>query len=305
MEYLFGNRRVEMGGKYLTELRDSNDIMEDMAALRARMKEEGYLLLRGFHNRDDVLQVRQDILAKLAAEPDRLDSSFPQEEGIVGPKPRTALFGGTNEDMPSLLKVANSPKLMAFFESFLGGEVRTYDYKWPRAMPTGKSSGCHYDNVYMGRGTPNVYTVWTPLGDVPKELGSLALCLGSQHFDQVKDVYGSLDVDKDNTAGGILTEDPVEIVDNFGGRWATTDFQAGDIIIFGMFILHFALKNSTNRYRTSMDTRYQLMSEPIDERWVGSNPIGHYARKNNEIKASLQSYREKLGLSEYETKTNP
>ena len=167
-------------------------------------------------------------------------------------------------------------------------------------MPPGKSSGCHYDNVYMGRGTRDVYTVWTPLGDVPMELGALALCLRSEHFEQVKDVYGTLDVDRDNTAGGVLTEDPVEIVDKFGGRWATTNFQAGDIIIFGMFILQFALKNSTNRYRTSMDTRYQLKSEPVDERWVGLKPIGHSARKNSGSKGKgLEAYREKLGLSEY------
>jgi hypothetical protein len=27
--------------------------------------------------------------------------------------------------------------------------------------------------------------------------------------------------------------------------------------------------------RLSMDTRYQLASDPIDERWVGEGPIGH------------------------------
>jgi hypothetical protein len=298
LQYKFGNRYLEMGGKYLTELRDSDDIMDNTDALRQRMAEEGYLLFRGFHDRDDILQARGDILNKLAAEPGRIDPDYPVSEGIVGPNPRMALFGGTNEDTPSLLKVANSPKLMQFFERFLGGEVLTYDYKWPRAVPTGKASGCHYDIVYMGRGTPNLYTVWTPLGDVPKELGSLALCLGSQHFTQVKEVYGTLDVDRDKTNGGILTEDPVEIVDQFGGKWATTDFRAGDIIIFGMFILHFALKNDTNCYRTSMDTRYQLKSEPADERWIGQKPIGHYSRKEDTEKQSLQNYRQQLGLSE-------
>jgi ectoine hydroxylase-related dioxygenase (phytanoyl-CoA dioxygenase family) len=205
------------------------------------------------------------------------------------------MFGGTNEELPSVLALANSPKLMAFFDRFLGGESMTYDYKWVRAMGPGKASHCHYDIVYMGRGTKDVYTVWTPIGDVPKEMGSLALCLGSQHFDKVREVYGSLDVDRDRVDGP-LTDDPVEIVDKLGGIWATTDFQAGDILIFGMFLLHFALKNSTNRYRTSMDTRYQLRSEPVDERWVGAKPIGHYSRKDAAPIASSQSVREKIGL---------
>jgi ectoine hydroxylase-related dioxygenase (phytanoyl-CoA dioxygenase family) len=148
----------------------------------------------------------------------------------------------------------------------------------------------------MGRGTRNLYTVWTPLGDVPMEKGALALCLGSQYFEQVKQIYGSLDVDADNTNGGVLTEDPIEIVDKFGGQWATTDFRAGDIILFGMFILHFSLRNTTNSYRTSVDTRFQLKSEPADHRWVGEKPIAHYARREGKPQKSMNEYREKLGL---------
>ncbi len=51
----------------------------------------------------------------------------------------------------------------------------------------------------------------------------------------------------------------------------------GDIIIFGMFTMHASLDNQTNRYRISADTRYQLKAEPVDERWVGEKPRGHYA----------------------------
>ena len=43
-----------------------------------------------------------------------------------------------------------------------------------------------------------------------------------------------------------------------------------------MRILHASLVNTSTRYRISVDSRYQLASEPFDERWVGERPLGHY-----------------------------
>lgn len=40
-------------------------------------------------------------------------------------------------------------------------------------------TGAHVDNVYMGRGSRNLFTVWTPFGDTPVEMGTLAVCEGS------------------------------------------------------------------------------------------------------------------------------
>ena len=39
--------------------------------------------------------------------------------------------------------------------------------------------------------------------------------------------------------------------------------------------MHASMDNQTNRIRLSTDTRYQLASEPVDERWIGDNPIAH------------------------------
>ena len=44
-----------------------------------------------------------------------------------------------------------------------------------RVVGSGDNTGAHYDIVYMGRGTRNVYTVWTPLGDLPFAMGPLAV----------------------------------------------------------------------------------------------------------------------------------
>ena len=41
--------------------------------------------------------------------------------------------------------------------------------------------------------------------------------------------------------------------------------------------MHASLINTSNKVRISVDVRHQLASEPVDERWVGDNPIRHYA----------------------------
>lgn len=298
MKYQIGDSELEMGSKYLTELRSSNEIIDDTEALRNRMKEDGYLLIRGFHDRTKVLAAKQEFLAKLQ-QMGRVDESKPLVEGIVGVDNKSAMWGkGEDElaaDFPSFLEVVNSRKVMEFFDRFLGGPSITYDYKWPRAIASGGNTGAHYDIVYMGRGTKDLYTMWTPFDDISLEMGTLALLLGSQHFDKIKQTYGQMDVDRDNVAKGWFSEDPIEIVDTFGGQWATTPFEAGDVIIFGMFMMHGSLNNTTNRFRISSDTRYQLASEPVDERWVGIKPKGHYAWGKTPLK-SIADARQEWGV---------
>ncbi|MDB4867418.1 MAG: phytanoyl-CoA dioxygenase [Cohnella sp.] len=274
MQVQVGDRKLEMGGKYLTELRDSNDILEDSGKLRERMAEDGYLLIRGLHDREQVLKARNEYLLQLEAI-GRLAPDTAAEEGLIGPDNQGAGTQGLNLERPELLKLLNSQRVMSFFDAFLGGPSLTYDYKWLRAVPKGEFTGAHYDIVYMGRGTHNLYTLWTPLGDISCEMGGLSICLGSQNFERIKQTYGQMDVDRDNVSGW-FSSDPVEIVDKFGGKWATTEFQAGDALIFGMFLMHGSLANTTDRYRLSVDTRFQLASEPVDERWYGRN-LGHYA----------------------------
>ncbi len=274
--------RVKMGpselefGRTIEELRDSNDLLGDRDALRQRLQDDGYLLLRGLQDRAAVLRGRMDIL-RFAAEKQMLDPAAPLEEGRVAPEKRGAMVPqDVVHRMANFMGVVNSPAIMGFFARFLAGDVVTFDYKWLRIVPTGGFTGAHYDIVYMGRGTKSLYTCWTPFDDVTLEKGPICLCLGSQHFEKIKQTYGQMDVDRDKVRGW-FSSDPLEVNAKFGGRWATTEFRAGDVLIFGMYLMHGSLINATPYYRISSDTRYQLASEPTDERWVGKQPIGHYA----------------------------
>ncbi|WP_256217439.1 phytanoyl-CoA dioxygenase family protein [Paenibacillus sp. OV219] len=258
----------------MTELRSSNDLLHDVEALRKRLQEDGYLLLRDFHNREDVLRARTSILEKMNRM-GKLERDTLLEEGIMADGSKSIFMGGTNEDLPELLHVLNGEHVMRFFDGLLGEQSMTYHYKWLRAVGKGDFTGAHYDIIYMGRGTHNLYTVWSPIGDVNYAMGGLAICLNSHNFEELKSSYGKKDSDRDGV--GHYTDDPLVITEKFGGKWATTEFRAGDVLIFGMYLMHCSLENTTNHYRLSVDTRYQSASDKVDERWIGKKPKGHSA----------------------------
>jgi hypothetical protein len=91
-----------------------------------------------------------------------------------------------------------------------------------------------------------------------------------------------MDVDRDGNwkkSGGHYSKDPVALQKQLGLRWLTTEFQAGDLLVFSMYTMHCSLDNASDCIRISSDTRYQLASDPVDERWIGENPIAHSQRE--------------------------
>ncbi|MBI4624697.1 MAG: phytanoyl-CoA dioxygenase family protein, partial [Verrucomicrobia bacterium] len=74
---------------------------------------------------------------------------------------------------------------------------------------------------------------------------------------------------------GRLSSNPVSLREKLGGRWLTTEYKMGDVLVFSSATVHASLDNHSDRYRLSADSRYQLASEPVDERWIGENPIAH------------------------------
>jgi len=264
------------------ELREANDLLGDAAALGERLEADGYLLIRGLHPRDRVLAARQAVLEFLNDH----DGAIDTEAGTLmaahvreGRKLPRTMGNHAITHAPPVRAVLEGEPVFSFFETLFGETVRTFDYKWLRAVGPGGSSGAHYDFVYMGRGSGRLCTCWVPLGDVPVELGSLAICTGSHReegFARLRETYGRSDVDRDRIQGW-FSDDPREITGQFGGAWATTDFAAGDVVLFGMHTMHMSTRNETDRWRLSCDTRFQPAADPVDERWVGENPVGHYA----------------------------
>jgi hypothetical protein len=282
---------LDTGAEAFGELRDSSALAEDAAGLRGRMAEDGYLFLRGYLDPAEVLAARAEITARLAAA-GALDLNHPALEAVA------AVAGGGNftpeaatRNIP-LERMLYTGRMMDFYGRLLGGPVRHYDFTWLRTVRPGPGTKPHCDLVYMGRGTRRLYTAWTPVGDIPIRQGGLIILENSHRQAEKLTPYLDRDVDAycTNRADaaliesgaklwqdwdGALAKNPASLREKLGGRWLTAEFRAGDLLTFSMATVHGSLDNQSDRVRISSDSRYQLATDAVDERWVGENPIGH------------------------------
>jgi hypothetical protein len=269
----FGDQTFTFG-KEVLELENSSPLLDDMAALHAKMERDGYLFLRGFHPRALADRAAARVLEAIAARTD-LAPGTRARDGICGTGERSYSFfrDVAVAHSPEVLDVVDGPHTFDFFRRFLGGPVLTFDKRWLRAMASGGSNHFHYDSAYVGRGTPRRYTMWTAFTDIDLENGPLAICLDSHRHEKLKATYGAIDMDRD-LIDPVLSADPREMIERFGFKLATAHFEPGDCIIFGLHLLHSSVPNRSNRFRISIDTRYQLAREASDERFHG--PAGRW-----------------------------
>lgn len=272
-------KKLDADPARLGTLRDSSDIVGDGAQLRQRMAEEGYLLFRGLADREKVLRARREILLKYAiigeidaVNHDVMDSIL-QEQSFIAQVNLIAFTESVRSGV-AYDELTQDPRIMAIYEKLLGGQVRTFDFKWPRFVRPGEGTGIHSDNIYVSGGAKNVWTTWIPIGDVALDEGPIVL-LEKSHLSPKLTTYWSKDADKDQV--GWLSEDPLGVQESIAGRWLTSSFSAGDILCFDVRLVHASLDNRSpvQRCRLTSDTRYQLASDPLDKRWHGNaNPHG-------------------------------
>ena len=301
---------MDTGADAFAELRRSGGISRDPPALRRRLAEDGYLFLPGLLHRREVLEARREVLRRLASQGVVDDADHPLMDGVVLPGGHLGSTHDLSRDNAPLHRLLYAGPMLAFYERLLGGPVRHFDYTWFRAkMPgPGTVTQPHYDVVFMGRGTKNLWTSWTPLGDVPYEHGGLLVLEGSHRLEEVRRTYGAADVDKycenkgdadrivrsaqaegrELTAEehrqiqwqgrGHYSPDAIATRRELGGRWLTADYRAGDLLVLSMYTMHASSDNRSDRIRLSADSRYQPATEPVDERWIGDDPMSHGIR---------------------------
>ncbi len=273
MRAYMNGRGYEFPSAQLGESGDCNDLLTDSGALRDRLADEGYLLVRGFLPRDDVLATRRAIVEEL----DLRGDLMPDRElmdATVGPSGPSSPAIDSRD--PAVEGLFQHPAFLRFFGQFYGTTAMRYPRVLVRIKASGGHTGIHSDSVYIGRGSTNVLTCWTPLGDIDAEQGTLALCAGSHKLDSfagLRATYGRHDPDRDaikgaNNAPGHFSFDLDDVTDRFGGTWKSANFRVGDVLIFPITTLHCGLQNHTDRYRMSADARFQPADEPVDERFM-------------------------------------
>ena len=296
-ELRYAGRLLDTGPGAFAELRRSDGTRAQSAELRVRLETDGYLFVPGLLRIDEVLAARDSVLQRLEAE-GALDPAYPRLAAVAKPGVKMAFRAELATGNPEVEHLLYAGPMIAFFEDLLGGPVLHFDYTWLRAKSPGADTMTHphCDIVYMSRGTPYLFTAWTPLGDVPYEHGGLLILEGSHRRADRLGEYWQMDVDtycanraeapaieagrqtwEQAKQGGAFHKDAIALQAELGGRWLSAAFSAGDVVVFGMHTLHGSSDNQSNRIRLSTDSRYQLASEPADERWIGSNPIAHGA----------------------------
>ena len=283
MQLTANGHKIDTSRERFGDLEPMNHLLGDADGLRDAMAERGHLFFRELLDPARVLAARTEVLQKYAILGE-IDDRHPIDDAIAGDGSgvRSANLRAFSESVRGgahYLAVTDAPELLDVHRCLLGGEVRSFDMRWPRFVRPGEGCGFHCDGPYMNRGTSRIFSSWIPLGRIDRHEGALVLLEDSHRSDRLHDGYLRADADRDGLTW--LDDDPVVVQDMYGARWLTTDFRPGDALLFGMHMLHGAIDNASpvGRCRLSSDSRYQRVDEPADPRWNGQDFEGHGGRR--------------------------
>jgi hypothetical protein len=276
----FGGRPFDSAPDRLGELVDRAPLIADGPMLRHTFQDDGHVLLRGLLDPVKVLAAREELLLKYAVLGE-VDDRHPIMDAIAGDASgvKAANLRAFTQSLRTGARyesVILDPALIDVVGSLLEGPVRPYDFRWPRLARPGEGCGFHCDGPYMSRGTDRHLSVWIPLGRIEPHEGALMVLEDSHRSEELAGGYLQMDADRDGLTW--LDDDPAKVQERFGARWLTTTFEFGDVLVFGMNVLHGAFDNEseTRRCRLSTDSRYLVDGEVADPRWNGTdlNPHG-------------------------------
>jgi ectoine hydroxylase-related dioxygenase (phytanoyl-CoA dioxygenase family) len=238
---------------------NSNDVLNDAVALRKRAARDGYLFftdlvdlaaLRALRGRFEEILARHQWIDEGTAASDLLTT----KEAVVEGMPE---FIPVLEDFQRLEEFhafAHDPGVLGMLGRLFGDTVLAHPRNIGRIVfPTTPTTPPHQDYVHI-QGTPDVWTAWIPLGDCPRALGGIQVLAGSHRV-------GVYPVQRMSGAGGVGVP-----TDGLPGDWVAGDFTAGDALFFHSETIHEGLPNTTSdRFRLSVDYRYQAVSKPVTE----------------------------------------
>ena len=234
------------------ELSPANALLDDPDALRRRLADDGYLFFRGLLPAAQVSTAADEVSAALrrggwtdasgvaSAERRALNA----KEALGDPAFGAAITSRGFNRVPYLTQLRRT------IRAVLGAQAFSYPVKVLRAVyperPPGVARGRYVHQDYGVSGVQDMLTTWVPLADIPVRLGGLAVLPGSHLGPPLRPrVLG-----------------PRE------RGWATTDYRAGDVLVFHCLTSHAALPNRDVSLRLSGDFRWQRPDQPAPAQLV-------------------------------------
>jgi ectoine hydroxylase-related dioxygenase (phytanoyl-CoA dioxygenase family) len=243
-------------------MQSSNDLLGDPDALRARLADESYLYFEQLIPKEVVASLRHRMLHTLA---DlgwiRGGDSLMKGQAIIDPvrEGDDEFFRALGEiqRIEEFHELAHEEHLATMMQQVLGESAFPHPLKIARIIfPEFEviSTPPHQDFA-NNQGTENLTAAWVPVGDVPVEIGGLAVLRGSHK-------WGRLPLAGHLGAGNRCAVVPLEMLEQC--RWVTTEFEMGDVLVFPSLAVHAARHNlSRGAMRISVDFRFQLEGEAL------------------------------------------
>jgi hypothetical protein len=209
----------------------------------------GHLLVRDVVPRSDVAQVCAETVEVIDAA-GWLLAGHDRMECVANPEATCgegdAAFWEVKErilKLESLHAFIHHPALRRLMEQFAGPRVLVHPKFVLRVIfPNCDRTRYRIHQDHEGvRGDPECFTLWTPFADCPVERGALQVMETSHHFGLQGDA-----------AVGPVTRETAR-----GGDWVVGDINAGDVLLMHSLTVHEPAGNGTDRFRLSIDCRFQ------------------------------------------------
>ena len=263
--------------------------------------EEGYLVIPGLLNADEMAPVRNALSDKVAEIADELHAS-----GLISDKLENRPFerrlaelfaNRTDKDFlkfgrswrdrrPGYYQLMSNHKILDAVESLIGGEIFANPVYNIRPKVPGVAAGAvpwHQDKSYWPDANSNpVITAWIPLVNSTHENGCL-------HIWPRTHKRGVFSWHYENHTGTGYTEiDPEHVA---RAKAVALPLDAGGAILFNDRCVHMSTPNNSKSVRWSVDLRYQ----PTDQDPMLQHGAGFLARSHRypERVATLQDWLEK------------
>jgi len=229
------------------EFEDCTALLDDHEALNRFYEDNGYLFFRHALSPQSVAQARDEMLAVAA------DNYGMVAKGDLTAKWTGKPLMGFSEEGPEFSGISRrlieDPSNQEFLAKVMGEPacmVPNVQYRiYP---PKGPVTPVHQDGFYSP-GIADYRPIWTALVDCPRNVGGLMVAVGEHK----RGYFHNL---------GKPTPFPIPegLVDP--DTWATTDYEAGDVLVVHPYAPHAAMPNTSDQLRVTLDTRVQAARNP-------------------------------------------
>jgi ectoine hydroxylase-related dioxygenase (phytanoyl-CoA dioxygenase family) len=245
-------------------MRASNDLLGNPTALRERLDEDSYLYFEKVLDDRRINALRKAMLLILAERKWVVRHPLLMQGAAIAPPAREGddeYFEVYDEiqRLEEFHTLAHDADLMAIMRQVVGERAFPHPLKIARlSFPANyEISTPPHQDYPNNQGTTNLTAASIPVGNIPKELGGIAVLRGSHRF-------GALPLEPHAGAGNRQAVLPQRMLEEL--RWVTTEYSAGDVLLFPALTVHASMHNASEFFmRISVDYRYQTEGEELTE----------------------------------------